>query len=124
MPAGILSDMIQQYKAIFEGEPIELTEEEVRRQAMADVARSEAPGIDLEQHPDNPQLRDSERQKRGNRNSVIYATNSDVMLNSVGRELTGMWPVSLHSGLCTDQIVFVITSKTPETQMNLMEARL
>jgi hypothetical protein len=124
MPAGILSDMIQQYKAIFEGEPIELTEEEVRRQATAEAARSDASGVDLDRHLDNAQFRDSERQKRGNRNSMIYATNSDVMLNSVGRELTGMWPMDLRSDLCTDQLPFVITAQTPEMQMNQTEARL
>jgi hypothetical protein len=84
MPAGILSDMIQQYKAIFEGEPIELSEEEARRQATTEAQ----PETSIPES-DNPQHRDSERQQRGNRNSMIYATNSDVMLNSVGRELTG-----------------------------------
>jgi hypothetical protein len=99
MPAGILSDMIQQYKAIFEGEPIELSEEEARRQASTEAAKAEALIVDS----DTPQYRDSERQKRGNRNSMIYATNSDVMLNSVGRELTGMLVVELFGwGLNTD----------------------
>jgi len=120
MPAGILSDMIQQYKAIFEGEPIELTEEEARRQAATEAARTEASGVDS----NNSQVRDSERQKRGNRNSMIYATNSDVMLNSVGRELTGKCLVNLRSDVCTDQLALIITSKTPETQMNQTEARL
>jgi hypothetical protein len=86
MPAGILSDMIQQYKAIFEGEPIELGPEDPspapNRSTLepSQAERTQAPA-------DATQV--SEMMKRGNRNSMIYATNSDVLLNSVGRELTG-----------------------------------
>jgi hypothetical protein len=85
MPAGILSDMIQQYKAIFEGEPIELVQGAmpISSQTSPDLSRSEPPLVDIGQNTD------AETQKRGNRNSMIYATNTDVLLNSVGREFTG-----------------------------------
>lgn len=87
MPAGILSDMIQQYKAIFEGEPIELGPEDSTpppNQSTPEPSRTErAVPADATQA--------SETTKRGNRNSMIYATNSDVLLNSVGRELTGKY---------------------------------
>lgn len=85
MPAGILSDMIQQYKAIFEGEPIELGPEDSTpplNQSTSEPSRTER-GVPADA------TQASETTKRGNRNSMIYATNSDVLLNSVGRELTG-----------------------------------
>ena len=86
MPAGILSDMIQQYKAIFEGEPIELGPGEA--QAVPAQTSLEQPQAEKTLSlADAPQP--TELNKRGNRNSMIYATNSDVLLNSVGRELTG-----------------------------------
>lgn len=92
MPAGILSDMIQQYKAIFEGEPIELGPEELR--PAPPQSKSEPSQLERSAVSADTSL-PSDLNKRGNRNSMIYATNSDVLLNSVGRELTGKtrWPL-------------------------------
>ena len=80
--------MIQQYKAIFEGEPIELGPGEAQPvPAQSTLEQSQAEKtLSL---ADVPQPQSIELNKRGNRNSMIYATNSDVLLNSVGRELTG-----------------------------------
>jgi hypothetical protein len=85
MPAGILSDMIQHYKAIFEGEPIEIAEVGAPTE---NAVNGDTPPI-LGQDSSPAELGQMAANKRTNRNSMIYATNSDVLLNSVGRELTG-----------------------------------
>lgn len=87
MPAGIISDFIQQHKAIFEGEPIQIAD--ASGATTSDVASDVATVAET-----SGRRTGVEQASQGNRNSVIYAAASDGPLGSVGRELTG----KLHSG--------------------------